>query len=272
MNKSRVLAAAAVGAAALAGCTSSPGVTIGPAFSPPVSSSLSPAASTPSRSSAASTPVALPARSPASSGPPALSPDRSPASSAPPARPVDLSPRSVPNCAGCRVVAVHRDLHPGVSVALLVGPVNEFAEKAVVVAYRSRTGAVLGQAVVPDGERFTGQDMHPPLLPCDNLAHCFVLGNVGAHGGTAAVLAISRAGSVRVIGHYLAANPSFTLPDLDGDGVREIVSIQGDITAPRFWQVRHWAPSAGVYVVVNCAPYRDGSRPPTNADPASCPA
>jgi hypothetical protein len=204
-----------------------------------------------------------------------------PTSAAPPSGgPVDLSPSSVRTCPGCHVLGVHRDLRPGISVALLVGKKSPFGERAVVAAYRSATGAVLGQATVPHGDYFDIADVpHPPqpALPCDNLAHCFVVGLVGAHSGTAAALAITRAGAVEMLADLLASHPTFTTPDLDGDGIREIVAIQSDClpacaNGTKFWQVHRWAPSAAAYVLTGCAPYHNESRPPAHLNPAACPS
>jgi hypothetical protein len=175
------------------------------------------------------------------------------------------------------VLGVHRDLRPGISVALLVARKSPYGERAVVAAYRSTTGAVLGQAAVPDGDYFSTPDVPHPVLPCDNLAHCFVVGTVGAHGGTAAAFAITRAGAVEILVHLFASHPTFTTPDLDGDGIREIVAIQSDCRpacafGTKFWQVRRWAPSAAGYVLTGCAPYHDESRPPAHLHPAVCPS
>ena len=187
-----------------------------------------------------------------------------------PSRP-DLA--SVRSCKGCAVRGVRHGVRPGVSVALLVGRDTEVLQRAVLVAYRTTTGAILGQRIVPDGEFLEDLDAPPAPPVCDRLAHCFVPAAAGAHGGTLAAFAIGPAGSVTLLTSLFASHPTFTTPDLDGDGVRELVAVQSDCDPAcadgnRFWQVHRW--SAGRYLVAGCAPYREEARPPARLSAAAC--
>lgn len=189
----------------------------------------------------------------------------------------DLS--AIRNCADCRIGAIRHGVRPGLSAALLLGPVTgrPYTQRAVLVAYRTTTGRVLGQRVVPDGEYFSPAGTPTAPLPCDTLAHCFVVGTVGAHGGTAAAFAIEADGAVGLLVSLTASHPTFTTPYLSGEGVgsRAIVAIQSDCDPAcagghRFWQVHRWAASARAYTLVGCAPYREETRPPAVLDPAAC--
>jgi hypothetical protein len=60
--------------------------------------------------------------------------------------------------------------------------------------------------------------------------------------------------------------------DLNGDGDREIASIQGTMAGSMVWQVAQWSRRAGAYAVVGCAPFHQESAPPTPLDRNACPA
>lgn len=251
----------------LAGCTGSP--------SP---SSSGPPPTVPTQSSASPTPTTGAVAPPASRAPVATTRPVAPAATTRPAaalRNPDLG--TVRDCPGCTVAAVRHGVRPGISAALLLGPTSgsPYVQRAVIVAYRSPTGRVLGQRAVPDGEYFLSGEQPAATLPCDTLAHCFVIGSVGAHGGAAAAFAIGATGSVGLLVALTASHPTFTVPDLDRDGVREIVAVQSDCdpacaAGHRFWQVHRWAPSARAYVLAGCAPYREETRPPTTLTPTAC--
>lgn len=252
----------------LAGCTGSP--------SP---SSSGPPTTVPTQSSASATPTTGAVAPPASRTPVATTRPVAPAATTRPAaalRNPDLG--TVRDCPGCTVAAVRHRVRPGISAALLLGPTSgsPYVQRAVIVAYRSTTGRVLGQQAVPDGEYFLTGAQPAATLPCDTLAHCFVIGSVGAHGGTAAAFAIGATGSVGLLVALTASHPTFTVPDLDRDGGREIVAVQSDCdpacaAGHRFWQVHRWATSARAYVLAGCAPVPGGDPPADHPHPRRLP-
>ena len=227
------------------------------------SGTAAPAPSVPSASPTAAVPPASP--SPAATGLGTKVPA--------PAHALGPSRSDLRDCAGCELRGRRDGVRPGISVALLVRPGT--VQKAVFVSYRTASGAVLDQVTVPIGEHFDGGEGPATPPECDVSHHCFVPASVGAHGGTMAAFAVAPSGDLSVTASLTASHPTFTSPDLDGDGVREIVAIQSDCdpacaAGHRFWQV--WRLAGSAYLLDGCAPYTESATaPPARLEPALCP-
>jgi hypothetical protein len=223
--------------------------------------------------------AASPSSTPASSSARASGPTpsvSSPTASAPSGRAApDLA--GLRDCPGCQVRTVAANVRPGVSVALLVGPPAPVGQAGAFLTFRTGTGGRIDEHRIQAGDVFADAQGRPYQLVCDRLAHCLVPASVGVHSSVVTVVAVAPDGGIRLVTDRIGSEgPVSRAEDLDGDGVTEIVVIRNDgipsfAEGSLFWQVYRWGGTG--YASVGCARYGEGeARPPSELDPAFCPA
>jgi hypothetical protein len=174
----------------------------------------------------------------------------------------------VPVCerAVCQAVAVQQDVRPGVTVALVRGP--DAADQLHQTAYLLSVGADGNRLGV---QRLTRGDFFFDYLPeliCDQLVHCFVPADSGAHTGVMNVVAVDSAGRLTDIsqGGALSVDTVDLIPkDLDEDGAAEILGRINDYTpnyagGGEYWMVWTWTGTR--YAPSGCRKVQPGEQQP----------
>jgi hypothetical protein len=261
-----LMLAGAAGLALIGGCTRGPS---GSQAAPTVTAATSPgtAASTTAAPGVSSLPpIQVDPTAPLGAGP-STTPATTTAADAGP----DLS--AVTGCPGCTVRHIRRAVRPGISVALLVGKKVQF-QRAVLVSFRSRTGAVIDQ-LTGAGDYFTDINGKPTKLACDISFHCLLPASIGAHSAVMTVASVSRAGDLDLVTDKIGVDsPILNAQDLDGDSINEIVGVINDCqpacaNGHDFWTAYKLAGPG--YIEIGCAPYDRKARPPAKLSPAACP-
>jgi hypothetical protein len=157
---------------------------------------------------------------------------------------------------------------------VLVGKRAQF-ERAVLVSFRTRTGAVLDQFAVSVGDYFTDVNGRPSKLACDASFHCLLPAAIGAHSSVMTVVAVSRTGALDLVTDKIGTNTgNLRALDLDGDNIDEIVGVVNDCEPTcadghGFWTAYKLAGPG--YIEIGCARYAQEARPPAALNPTVCP-
>lgn len=171
------------------------------------------------------------------------------AATAPTGIPAGGVPVNLSNCAGCTVVATHRNVNGTLSAALATT-----AKGAVLLSVRP-DGSPAGVINVPYGATFPTPA--GGTLPCDAAARCIVTGRQS--DGTAILSAFELTGDGAwrdMSGNdaFPSATPKAVAADVNGDGLLEI-AVQESGDGRTTWLVFGW--SGDRFTVLGCAPASD---------------
>jgi hypothetical protein len=240
-----------------------------------------PSASTPVTRSTSSNPPAASSTAPAGSDPttpdPATSRDGSPGSGGgqPTARTTSGRPApttsakpggavtvELSNCAGCTVIATHRDVSGDLSAALVTT-----SKGAVLLSVRP-DGSPAGIINVPYGASFPSPA--GGALPCDSASRCIVTGRQPDGTAILSAFELSADGAWRDMSGsdaFPSATAQGRAADLNGDGVLEIaVQESGDDRTN--WMVFSW--SGDRFTLLGCAPVSDTLPSAGDLSPDGC--